>query len=307
MAYVGASPPVNGLSCCRRSFLGEASSRYNALTVTTTPTPNRATKAEAVKRYLSDLWNRREFAWYMAMGNLKARNASTVLGLFWWVLNPLLLGAVYYLIFGIILNVSRDLSYLLSGMFVFYYTSTSMTGGANSIISNSRLLVNLSFPRLIMPIVAIIEAGVGFLASIPALYLIIGPSDGVWPGIDFLWIFPIAFAIQTVFNLGLAAITARVAVPFRDINNLLPYVSRIWLYLSPIIIPASFVAELESPWDTLYNLNPLVPIIGLYRTALLGYPFESWMLYAGVAWAVGLSTIAIAMFVKYEGRMARYL
>jgi len=243
----------------------------------------------------------------MAMGNLKARNASTTMGLFWWVLNPLLLGAVYYIVFGIVLNVSRDLSYLLSGMFVFYYTSTSLTGGANSIISNSRLLVNLSFPRLIMPIVAVIEAGVGFLASIPALYLIIGPTQGAWPGIEFLWIFPIAFVIQTVFNLGLASIAARIAVPFRDINNLLPYVIRIWLYMSPIIIPASFVDDLTSPWDTLFNLNPLVPIIGLYRTALLGYPFEAWMLGASLAWAIGLAAISITAFVKYEGRMARYL
>jgi teichoic acid transport system permease protein len=243
----------------------------------------------------------------MAMGNLKSRNASTTLGLFWWVLNPLLLGGVYYLVFGIILDVSRDLSYLLSGMFVFYYTATSMTGGANSIISNSRLLVNLSFPRLIMPIVAVTEAGVGFLASIPALYLIIGPSSGIWPGIEILWVFPIAFAIQSVFNLGLAAITARIAVPFRDINNLLPYVNRIWLYLSPIIIPARFIDGLVAPWDTLFNLNPLVPIIGLYRTALLGYPFETWMLFAGLAWAIGLGVIAIAAFVKYEGKMARYL
>jgi len=256
---------------------------------------------------MTALWARREFAWYMAMGNLKARNASTTLGLFWWVLNPLLLGIVYYIVFGIVLGVSRDLSYLLSGMFVFYYTSTALTGGANSIISNNRLLVNLSFPRLVMPIVAIIEAGVGFLASISALYLIIGPTQGSWPGLEIFWLLPVAFALHTVFNLGLAATAARIAVPFRDVNNLLPYVNRIWLYLSPIIIPASFVTDLTSPWDTLFNLNPLVPIIGLYRTALLGYPFEAWMLTAAAAWAAGLSVLAIAAFVKYEGRMARYL
>ena len=63
----------------------------------------------------------------MAMGNLRSRNASTALGLVWWVLNPLLMGLVYYVVFGIILDVSRDLSYLLSGIFVFYYTSTSVS------------------------------------------------------------------------------------------------------------------------------------------------------------------------------------
>ena len=113
----------------------------------------------------------------MAMGNLRSRNASTALGLVWWVLNPLLMGLVYYVVFGCILGVSRDLSYLLSGIFVFYYTSTVRDSGANSIILNTRLLVNLQFPRLIMPITALIESAVGFLVSIPALYLIIGLSS----------------------------------------------------------------------------------------------------------------------------------
>ncbi len=262
----------------------------------------------ASRRYVQELWNRREFAWYMAMGNLKARNASTAMGLFWWVLNPLLLGAVYWLVFGVILDFSRNLSHLLSGMFVFYFSSTSLTGGANSIISNSRLLVNLSFPRLIMPIVAITEGAIGFLVSIPALYLIIGLLEGVWPGPELLWLLPIIFAVHCVFNLGLATLAARIAVPFRDVNNLLPYLNRIWLYVSPIIYTAAFVQErAPSPWDTLYNLNPMVPILSVYRSALLGWPLDTTMLWMAIAWAFGLAVIAIAMFVKYEGRMARYL
>ena len=96
--------------------------------------------------YVKSLWARREFAWYMAMGNLKSRNASTALGLLWWILNPLLQGAVYFVVFGLILNVSRDLGYLLAGVFVFYFTSTSMTSGANSIVQNRQLLVNPAIP-----------------------------------------------------------------------------------------------------------------------------------------------------------------
>ena len=174
--------------------------------------------SRAASQYLDSLWSRREFAWYMATGNLRSRNASTALGLMWWVLNPLLMGLVYYVVFGIILDVSRDLSYLLSGIFVFYYTSTSITSGANSIIQNTRMLVNLQFPRLVMPITALIETGIGFLVSIPALYLIIGflfplvtGDPGVWPTWQIIVLFPIAFVIQSVFNLGLASLAARLA------------------------------------------------------------------------------------------------
>jgi teichoic acid transport system permease protein len=244
----------------------------------------------------------------MAIGNLTARNASTTLGLFWWVLNPLLLGMIYYLVFGIILGISRDLAYLLSGMFVFFYTTTSLTGGANSIISNSKLIVNLSFPRLIMPIVAVTEAGIGFLASLPALYVIIIPSQGIWPPIRILWLLPVIFVIHTVFNLGLAALAGRVAVPFRDVNNLIPYLTRLWLYLSPILYTTEVYDRLPDPWNSIAKVaNPMVPIIGVYQAALLGYEFRLEELVAAIVWAVGVAAIAITAFVKYEGRMARYL
>ena len=134
----------------------------------------------AARSYISDLWNRREFAWYLAMGNLKARNATTTLGLLWWVLNPLLLGAVYWIVFGVLFNrrlVDNDIpfiAYLLSGMFPFFFTQSAMTGGVNSIVSNTRLLSNLSFPRLILPISALTESFVGFLTSLGVFYLVVG-------------------------------------------------------------------------------------------------------------------------------------
>ena len=243
----------------------------------------------------------------MAMGNLRARNATTALGLFWWVLNPLLMGGVYFVVFGLILDINRDLAYLLSGIFVFYYTTTSITTGANSIIQNKTLLVNLQFPRLILPISAVIEAATGFLVSIPALYLIIGPIQGVWPPMRIIVLFPIIFVIQTVFNLGLAALVARVTVPFRDITNVIPHLLRIWFYLSPILYTVGQFSSLPDWAVKLYNLNPLVPILSVYRSALLGYQFESSDLVLSAIWAFGLATVAITVFVKYEGKMARYL
>ena len=245
----------------------------------------------------------------MAMGNLRARNASTTLGLVWWVINPLMMAAVYFVVFGLILQISRDLAFLISGVFVFYYTSTSMTTGANSIIQNRALLVNLHFPRLIMPITAVIEAGVGFLASIPALYLVIGPIMGVWPPQRFIVLFPIIFVIQTVFNLGLASLTARIPVPFRDITNVIPHLLRIWFYLSPILysIDSGRLTNLPEWAVKLYNFNPLVPILSVYRSALLGYEFQSSDLLFSAIWAFGLAAVAITVFVKYEGKMARYL
>ncbi len=279
---------------------------YTAALMNTIPSKTRR-YVDGANTYIRALWERREFAWYLAMGNLRSRNASTALGLVWWVLNPIFLGGVYYVVFGLILGISRDLSYLLSGIFAFYYTSTSITTGANAIIQNKALLINLQFPRLILPITAIIEAGVGFLVSIPALYLIIGPNQGVWPPRQILVLLPVIFIVHTIFNLGLATLTARVTVPFRDVVNLVPHVLRIWFYLSPILYSASKFSNLPEPASTIFHLNPMVPILSVYRSALLGYPFSSQDLLYATLWAFGVAAIALVMFIKYEGKMARYL
>jgi len=278
--------------------------------------------SRAARTYLADLWGRREFAWYLAMGNLKARNASTTLGLFWWVLNPLLLGSVYWLVFGLIfdrgtLDVSSRalasgeelpfLAYLLSGMFPFYFTQTSMTGGVNSIVSNARLMVNLSFPRLILPIAALIESAVGFLTSVGVFFVVVGLVNGIWPGVWTLWLIP-TIVIHIVFNFGLSTIVARIAVPFRDLNNLVPYFTRLWLYLSPILYQASFLEGKGTFVETAFRLNPLFAILELYRYSFAGVETNlgSTLLIA-MAWAVGLSAVGASSFIKYEGKMARYL
>jgi teichoic acid transport system permease protein len=114
--------------------------------------------------------------------------------------------------------------------------------------------------------------------------------------------------IHTVFNLGLAALAGRIAVPFRDVNNLIPYLLRLWLYVSPIIITAQYISEIPKGWQLqLFNLNPLVPLLAVYRAALTGAELASSDLLAAAAWAFGIAAVAIAAFVKYEGRMARYL
>ena len=259
-----------------------------------------------LRTYGADLWSRREFAWFMAMGNLKAKNASTAFGLAWWVINPLLLGLVYYLVFGVIFPGQRDLGYLMAGMFVFHFTSQSMTGGANAILQNSKLLVNLRFPRLVLPLANLAESGVGFLASLIVLYGLAIPSGSVETLRYLPWLLVIA-PIHVFFNLGLSALTARLAVPFRDINNITPYVTRLWLYLSPIIWPLSFLDDLTAAQRFAVELNPMYWIINAYRTALLGSEFEL----AAFGWsalsALLIGVAGVALFVKYENRIVRYL
>jgi teichoic acid transport system permease protein len=269
--------------------------------------------ARRLRTYFTDLWNRREFAWFLAMGNLKARNASTTLGLLWWVLNPLLLGLVYFFVFGVLFAGSSRpegyIAYLLSGMFVFHFTNQSMSGGANAILQNAKLLANLKFPRLVLLISSMIESSVGFLASLLVFYAISWTTVGVHPS-RYTLLLLIAFPIQVLFNLGLSGIVARLAVPFRDINNFIPYVNRLWLYLSPIIWQLSFLDRADPALRALVELNPMFHIIEMYRAALIGHPdylFNSQDVLWSLAWALVVFVIGVAGFIRYETRMVRYL
>lgn len=266
-------------------------------------------RSRRLSQYVRDLWERREFAWYLAAGNLRARNASTSLGLLWWVLNPLMLGAVYFIVFGLILPGERPedyIGYLLSGMFVFHLTHQSMTGGANSILQNSKLLANLKFPRMVLLISAIIESGVGFLFSLVVFFLITIPTLGNLPGLTILYLL-VAIPLHVLLNLGLASIVARLAVPFRDINNIVPYLTRLWLYLSPVIWPLSVLESAGEFELFVVRLNPMFGLISIYRTALMGYPLDVAAMVVAGAWAIGLGILGIGLFITYENRMVRYL
>ena len=268
--------------------------------------------------YVKELWRRREFIWFLAMGNFKARNASTALGLFWWVLNPVLLSLVYWLVFGFIFPSDRNIIYLMSGMFVFHFTAQALTGGANAVLQNSKLLTNLKFPRLILPLANLFEALIGFLVSLGVLlavqmvlFVVIRDPESspqIFFPTAFVVLLLVAIPLQFLFNLGLGSIAARLAVPFRDINNFIPYVNRIWLYLSPIIWPLTMLdTERGQDFAPYAELNPLFPLISVYRAALIGDPFDEKMLVQFAIWALVIGVFGIGLFVRYEGKIARHL
>lgn len=270
--------------------------------------PSRSSKRSG---YLAELWRRREFAWYMAMGRIRSKHAETYLGLVWWVLSPLLLGVVYLVIFGTIFDTARGdpnyIGFLLSGLFAFFYTSLSLGSGATSILQNARLVTTQNFPRLILPIAAIVEGAAGFLFSMIPFFLVAGIAGGDWPGVHTLLLLP-TFVLHTLFNLGLTSLVGILTIPFRDITNVLPYITRIWLYTSPVIF--SLDDRLKNASETLFTIlsfNPLASFLGMYRAALLGRELETGDLVGSIAWGIGLCVIGVAVFIRNEPSLARHL
>ena len=258
------------------------------------------------RSYIRDLWHRREFTVYLALARIQARNSSTSLGLLWWVLNPLMLAGIYYLIFGIIFDARQDLPvyfpYLVSGVFAFYYTRGALLSSTSTILANAKLMVNLKFPRLTLVVAGVLESGFGFVASL-FVYLLVALPMGAWPGVEIAAL-PIVVILHSGFNLGLGALGARFTIPFRDLHNLLPYALRLWLYLSPVVYT---MEQVPGGLRMLIAVNPLTPILGLYRWCLLGQPLEPWVPIAAVGWTLLAIGLGVPTFTRAERHFVRYL
>lgn len=259
--------------------------------------------------YGAELWTRKDFALFLIQGNLKARNSSTTLGILWWILNPLFSAAVYFVVFGLILEGRRAqenfLAYLVVGVFAFQFTTAAMNGGANLIQQNSRLLVNVRFPRMILPIAAVAEALVGFVTSLVAVVAIVLIS-GIPITAAILWL-PVVIAIHTLFVLGLSSLTARWVVPVRDLGNLIPHLTRFWFYFTPIIWGLSFLDGKPDWVVRAIELNPMYAIVQLYRVAFIEFPFVMQDLTTALAWSIGVCLLGVGSFTRSEGTMVRHL
>lgn len=259
---------------------------------------------------MRELWDRRDFTRELAFGNMAGRYAGEVLGVAWWVLNPLLMTAVYFIVFGIILGGRKGdpdfLAYLLAGVFSFRYMQSTMVESAKMVTSNAKLVSTVRFPRMILPIAALVESLVAFLVSLATFYLLVAPINQIYPT-WWLAFLPVPLLIHTGFSLGLGAFTARLVVPIRDVKNLIPHLLRMWFYLSPILWTLDRIEGAETWIRALVMSNPMYSFLSLYRTALLGRPFEPMQLVYAAAWTLPVLVLGVWSFVRNEGAMARHL
>jgi teichoic acid transport system permease protein len=238
---------------------------------------------QPLRQYIDDVWRRREFAWSLAVGNLRSQHIDTVLGNVWHVINPLLLIGVYFLVFGVL--IARDLgpgadylSFLAVGIFIFHYCQRAITAGTTSIVSNIGLLRSLQFPRTLLPLSAVIQQTLGFGSSVAVMLLLL-IARGSYPQLGWLMLVPVV-GLATLFSLGGALIMARMTDRVRDVQNLLPYVFRLTFYLSGILYSVDRFADPETLGDraelvrTLFLLNPFYDIVGIARHYLLANHVE---------------------------------
>jgi teichoic acid transport system permease protein len=265
-------------------------------------TPRRRTLPRP-RRYLSDLWRRRQFALQLARTDLHAQNVGTVFGQLWLVLNPLMLAAVYFLLVEILRDGQRGpefLAHLVATLFAFHFFSTSVSQGSKSVIRSGRLILNTAFPRSLLPLAAVATAFVRFLPTM-AVYAVLHLVTGLPLGLHLLWTLPVLLLL-VVFSAGVCLAAAAAQVYFRDLTNFLPYLLRVWLYVSPVLYRAD---EVPDRLQGLLALNPMFPLLAAWSQVLNeGTAPSASHLLQGAAWALGALVVGGLFFVSREREFA---
>ncbi|KPI09873.1 ABC-2 type transporter [Actinobacteria bacterium OK074] len=264
--------------------------------------------------YGRELWARRHFITAFATAKLTAQYSQAKLGQVWQVANPLLNAMVYYFIFGILLGTKRGvpdfLPFLVTGVFVWTFTQSSIMAGTRAISGNLGLVRALHFPRAALPVSFALQQLQQLLFSMCAL-LVIMLGFGIPVRPSWLLVIP-ALICQFVFNAGVAMIMARIGAKIPDISQLMPFILRTWMYMSGVMWSISRLTDKHDlpHWILIcLQCNPAGVYIDLMRFALLDsfksdqLPPHVWPL--AVGWAIVAGVFGFIYFWKAEETYGR--
>ncbi len=253
-------------------------------------------------RYWKSLWSRRTFIKEYSKSELREQHFDSVFGQLWLVLNPLLLSGVYFILIMIIGGATDSARYahLTASLFLFYLVANSLTGGVKSVTAGQRLILNTAFPRIMLPISAVVIAIFKFLPTL-VVFVVIKAIVGSPFTIQMLWAIPVLL-ITIFLALAVAITISCINVYFRDIASFLPYLTRTLLYLSPILYEAS---ALKPSLRAIEIVNPLFPILDSWSRAVVqGKAPELSSMLQGLGWATGIFFIGTYFFLSREREFA---
>ena len=231
---------------------------------------------------LRDLWTYRELFYFLIWRDVKVRYKQTILGVVWVVLQPFLATLIFTVFLGVLARIpSNGLPYALvvyTGLLAWTFFSTAITGSSNSIVGSAHLVTKVYFPRMIIPGAAIggrlVDFAISLLMAVPLMiYFRIPPTRN-------LLMLPVLILLITLFTWGLGMWISATNVKYRDVGVILPVLTQLWMFVSPVAYPVSLV---PANWRWLYFLNPVAGIIEGFRAAILGTGF-TWapLAYSGV-------------------------
>ncbi|XNS28163.1 ABC transporter permease [Citricoccus nitrophenolicus] len=262
-----------------------------------------------IGNYLRRLWEVRHFIAYEARVSVGAQNREHRLGNIWLVLTPILNGATYFLIFGVLLGTSRGvenfLGFLTIGVFMFMFTSRTIIQGANALNSKNNVVEAFNFPRIALPVSSVLKETLTYaitLVTMLVLVLAIPPLEVItW---RWLLIIPVV-VLQLVLIVGLVLLFARVVSKVRDFAQVLTFALRIWMYGSGVFY--SFENIVSNPAVlAILEFNPMHQVLNITRNSLLYGVTPEWSQWLILAsWAIGLLIIGTVVFWRADESLGR--
>lgn len=258
--------------------------------------------------YLRDVWRHRSFLLTMASADFISRHQQSFLGQIWLLLNPLLQGAAYWLIFGgVILDTRKGagdnfIGFLLIGLFMFLFIASGMNNGAKAVSGNMGLVRALRFPRVILPIAVTLTE---LFAALPAftVALLIALLTGEQPTWSWL-LYPVAILIAFIMTCGISMLTARIVYVVRDLANLVPLITRILRYTSGVFFVISANATGWLGFVLMYQ--PVAAALTMIRESVLGeFPLDPTIWAVATAWALLFFVSGLIVFWRGEATYGR--
>jgi lipopolysaccharide transport system permease protein len=252
-----------------------------------------------------ELWDHRDLLYVMVRRDIWARYRQSVFGASWAILEPVLLAAVFALFLGQYANVPSvpGIPYGLlavSGMVIWLFISSSLEKASLSTISSSALISRVYFPRMVIPIAAVIPPLIDFCI---AFVVVLGAMAiyGVTPSIHIL-LLPLVVLVALTTIVGMALWLSALNVRYRDIQQAVPFVLLVSFFITPIIYPITQIPAAVKPF---YSLNPAVGILEGYRWTLFsGYDFPGAVLIVPLVASVVLLVTGLLYFEKTENSFA---
>jgi lipopolysaccharide transport system permease protein len=253
---------------------------------------------------LRELWEYRELLWFLVWRDIKVRYKQTALGASWAILQPIATMVVFSLFFGRLAGIPSDgLPYPIfsfAALVPWTFFSQGLSQSANSLVGSQNLITKVYFPRLAIPIATVLAGLIDFALAFLVLVVMM-LAYGIVPGPEIVALPPLLL-LALVTALGAGLWLSALNVQFRDVRYVVPFLTQLWLFLTPIAYPSSL---LEEPWRTIYGLNPMAGVVEGFRWALLGTPQPPGpMLAASVVAALALLASGAFYFRRMEKTFA---
>jgi lipopolysaccharide transport system permease protein/teichoic acid transport system permease protein len=253
-----------------------------------------------MRKYLRHLFERKDLIIYLVISGLKAQYKNSLLGCFWWLLDPFLNVMIYYFIVVVVFHRGGGYEYgmfLVTGMIVWRWLSSTIGSASKSIVGQSGIITQVYLPKAVFPIGAALTQLINFGFGLLVIAIFFA-FFRVTPGMKAFWL-PFIIMMQMYFLMAIAFPIAYICVFVRDIDNIVDHLMRLWFFGSPVIWQESMI---PNKWKWLLDINPMCHFLRSYRNVLM---HNSTPDYVALSW-IGLTSIIILMLMIYYYSYAEY-